>query len=227
MDSGTIHELSAAYALDALDPAEEREFEQHLRTCEHCREDVASFEAAAAALAFGVESPEPPPALRGRILERVQSERAVVVPFRRRRVSFGVVSGLAAAAAVVAIGLGIWAASLSNDLDETRAALDVLADPSARTIELQGAAGRLVVAPEGEAALVVRNLDPAPEGQTYEAWVIEGKTPKPAGLFEGDDTRDLVLLERKVPANAVVAVTVEQDGGVDAPTSQPIFSAQA
>jgi anti-sigma-K factor RskA len=227
MDSGTIHELSAAYALDALDPAEEREFEQHLRTCDDCREDVASFEAAASALAFAVQSPEPPPALRGRILERVQAERGVVVPFRRRRISFGVVSGLAAAAAVVAIGLGIWAASLSSDLDETRAALAVLADPAAKSIDLQGAEGRLVVAPEGEAALVVRNLDPAPEGQTYEAWVIEGKTPKRAGLFNGDDRRDLVLLDRKVPPNAVVAVTVEPDGGVDAPTSKPIFSAQA
>ena len=72
----------------------------------------------------------------------------------------------------------------------------------------------------------MRNLDPAPEGRTYEAWVIEGKTPKPAGLFEGDDRRDLVLLDRKVPANAVVAVTVEDDGGVDAPTGKPIFLAQ-
>jgi anti-sigma-K factor RskA len=228
MDSGTIHELSAAYALDALDPAEEREFEQHLRTCDDCREDVASFEAAAAALAFGVDSPGPPPALRGRILERVASERAVVVPFRRRRVSFGLVSGLAAAAAVVAVGLGIWAASLSNDLDRNRDLVAVLGDPAARSIDLDGADGRLVVAPEGAAALVVRNLDPAPEGQTYQAWVIEGKAPpRPAGLFEGGDRHDALVLDQRVPANAVVAVTVEQDGGVDAPTNQPVFSAQA
>jgi anti-sigma-K factor RskA len=228
MDSGTIHELSAAYALDALDPAEEREFEQHLRTCDDCREDVASFEAAAAALAFGVDSPKPPPALRGRILERVASERAVVVPFRRRRVSFGLVSGLAAAAAVVAVGLGIWAASLSNDLDRNRDLVAVLGDPAARSIDLDGADGRLVVAPEGAAALVVRNLDPAPEGQTYQAWVIEGKAPpRPAGLFEGGDRHDALMLDQRVPANAVVAVTVEQDGGVDAPTNQPVFSAQA
>jgi anti-sigma factor RsiW len=226
MDSGTIHELSAAYALDALDPAEEREFEQHLRTCEHCREDVASFEAAAAALAFGVESPEPPPALRGRILDQVQAERGVVVPFRRRRVSFGVVSGLAAAAAVVAIGLGIWAALLSNDLDDSRAALAVLADPEARSIDLQGAEGRLVVAPDGDAALVVRNLDPAPEGRTYEAWVIEGTTPRPAGLFDGSDRRDLVLLDRKVPADAAVAVTIEDAKGAARPTSKPFITAQ-
>jgi anti-sigma-K factor RskA len=103
----------------------------------------------------------------------------------------------------------------------------VLADPAARTIELQGADGRLVVSPEGDAALVVRNLDPAPQGQTYQAWVIEGKAaPKPAGLFNGDDRNDLLLLDQDVPANAVVAVTVEPEGGVDAPTTQPIFSAQ-
>jgi anti-sigma-K factor RskA len=227
MESGTIHELSAAYALDALEPSEEREFEQHLRTCEHCREEVASLQAAAASLGFGVESPEPPPALRGRILERVQAERGVVVPFRRPRLVLGAVSGLAAAAAAVAIGLGIWAASLSNDLDSTRDALAVLADPAARSVDLQGADGRLVVAPEGEAALVVRNLDPAPAGRTYEAWVIEGKTPRRAGLFEGGERRNLVLLDRKVPQDAVVAVTLEQDGGVDAPTGRPLFTAQA
>lgn len=226
MDSGTIHELSAAYALDALDPAEEREFAKHLRSCEQCREDVASFVAAAAGLAFAVESPEPPPALRRRILERVQGERGVVVPLRRRRITFGVVSGIAAAAAAVAIGLGIWAASLSSDLDATRDELAVLADPGARSIDLQGADGRLVVSPEGEAALVVRDLDAAPEGRTYEAWVIEGTTPRPAGLFDGSDRRDLVLLDRKVPTNAVVAVTLEDDGGVDAPTSEPIITAQ-
>jgi anti-sigma factor RsiW len=228
MEPGTIHELSAAYALDALDPAEEREFEQHLRSCDQCREDVASFEAAAAALAFGVESPEPPAALRGRILESVREERSnVVVPFRRRRLSFQLVSGLAAVAAAVAIGVGIWAVSLSSDLDSSRAALAVLGDPSAKSIDLQGAEGRLVVSPDGRAALVMRNLDPAPEGQTYQAWVIEGKTPTPAGLFDGDDRRDVVLLDEKVPANAVVAVTVEQDGGVDAPTQKPFILAQA
>ena len=79
MESGTVHELTAAYALDALDAAEQREFEEHLRSCESCREELASFQTAAASLGFGVESPEPPPALRGRILERVQADRGVEI----------------------------------------------------------------------------------------------------------------------------------------------------
>ena len=226
MESGDVHQLTAAYALDALDYSEQREFEAHLRTCESCREDLASFEAAAAALGFAVASPEPPPALRGRILDRVKAERGVLVPFRRHRLVLGAVSAVAAAAAAVAIGLGIWAASLDRDLDRTQAALAVLADPAARTIRLEGANGRLVVAPEGEAALVVRGLGPAPAGRTYEAWVIEGTTPVRAGLFAGGGQRSLVLLDREVPAGAVVAVTVEREGGVDAPTSKPIFTAE-
>jgi hypothetical protein len=35
-----------------------------------------------------------------------------------------------------------------------------------------------------------------------------------------------VLLDRKVPANAVVAVTVEREGGVHAPTGKPVFTAE-
>jgi anti-sigma-K factor RskA len=226
MESGTVHELTAAYALDALDASEQREFEEHLRTCASCREELASFQTAAASLGFAVESPQPPPALRGRILERVHAERGVVVPLRRPRFVLGAVSGLAAAAAVAAIGLGIWATSLSNDLDRTRAALAIVGDPSARSIDLSGATGRLVVAPEGRAALVVRSLAAAPAGRTYEVWVIEGNRPRPAGLFEGGEQRNVVLLDRNVPADAVVAVTVEQDGGVEAPTGKPLFTAQ-
>ena len=32
-----LHELTAAYALDALDDHETREYEEHLRRCEQCR----------------------------------------------------------------------------------------------------------------------------------------------------------------------------------------------
>ena len=56
---------------------------------------------------------------------------------------------------------------------------------------------------------------------------IGGKTPRRAGLFEGDDPQDVVPLTRRVPERAVVAVTVERDGGVDAPTSKPIFATSA
>ena len=50
METDAIHELTAAYALDALDEADEREYEDHLARCPRCREDLASLGEAAAAL---------------------------------------------------------------------------------------------------------------------------------------------------------------------------------
>ena len=64
-DAMDVHELTAAYALDALDADERERYEEHLASCEECREELAALGETAAALAWGVESPEPPPALRG------------------------------------------------------------------------------------------------------------------------------------------------------------------
>lgn len=220
MERTGIHELSAAYALDALDGDERRAFEAHLGGCERCRAAVADFSETAALMAYGAAEPAPPAALRSRILDEVRRERQVVVPLRRPRLVLGAAAAIAAAAA---LGFGLWSASLSDELDRTRAALDVLADPAARSVELEGAAGRLVVGEDGTAALVVRGLGAAPPGKTYEIWVIEDR-PRPAGLF--DEPGDVVLLDRRVPEDATVAVTVEDDGGVDAPQGRQVFSAQ-
>ena len=38
-----IHDLTAAYALDALDAHDEERYEEHLATCERCREELAEL----------------------------------------------------------------------------------------------------------------------------------------------------------------------------------------
>lgn len=222
-----IHELTAAYALDALGEAEELEFEEHLRACERCREELRELQEAASALAYAAETPPPPASLRARILERAREDRPNVIPLRRRRLPLYASATVAAAAAAVAVGVGFWANSLSRSLDRERQALAVLADPTADSTPLRGASGRLVVTEAGEAALVVSGLDPAPDEKTYEVWVIEANTPRPAGLFEGERTRDVVRLTERVPEGALVAVTLERAGGVDAPTGAPLFAARA
>lgn len=230
-----IHELTAAYALDALDPDEVVRFEEHLRGCDRCRDEVAALSQAAGALAYAVEAPPPPGDLRDRILDAARAERAAgVVPLRphRHRPVFGPGGVVAAATAVAAaLVLGLWAASLDRDLAAERdaaasreAALAIAADPAAARHTLTGdARGTVVVAPDGRAALLVSSLPAAPHGHTYEAWVIEGDTPRPAGLFGGGETV-AVALERPVPAGAAVAVTVEPEGGVDAPTGTPVLT---
>ena len=219
-----VHELTAGYALDALDPAERATFEEHLSSCERCRGELQGFWQVSGALARAAGGPTPPAPLRTRILEQARSERSNVVPLRRLRLVVPALSSVAAVAAVAAIGLGIWAASLSHDLDGAESELAVLGDPNARTFPSASGKADLVVTPSGDAALVVRTLAPAPKGKDYEIWVFENGVPRRAGLFEQPG---VALLTRPVDPGQMVAVTLEPDGGVDAPTGAPLVTASS
>jgi anti-sigma factor RsiW len=226
MERDEVHELTAAYALDALDEIDEQEYETHLRGCDRCRLQLADFSETAASLAYAIDAPAPPSDLRERILARAAEERPNVVPLRPRRTFAYVSSAVAAAAAAVAVGVGIWAASLSSDLDRERAVSERLSEPGTRVIALTGATGRVVVDQDGDATLVLSELDEAPSGRAYAIWVIEGQTPRPAGLFRSEGDRDVIEVEERVPRGAIVAMTIEDEDGVDAPTQNPFATAQ-
>jgi anti-sigma-K factor RskA len=98
----------------------------------------------------------------------------------------------------------------------------VLSDPNARTVMTANGEAQLVVVPTGKAALVVRKLAPAPKGKDYEIWVFENGVPRPAGVFEQPG---VAMLSRRVEPGQTVAVTLEPDGGLDAPSGAPLFTA--
>ena len=212
MEREEVHELAAAYVLDALGPDELRAFEDHLATCEACLEEVASLGRAASALSYAAEGPAPSPELRGRISRSCARERSSVVPLRRRWTATWTAS--AAAAAALAIGVGLWATLGTGG-----------GSAVAQRVPLKGRAGILAVTSSGDAFLSVQKLDPAPAGKQYEIWVIEQGTPKPAGLFARGGASVEVKVAHKVPPGATVAVTLEQAGGVSAPTSPVLFQA--
>ena len=197
------HDLTAAYALDALAPDEAEAYERHLAQCEECREQLAELNGTAAALAFGAVGPAPPPRLREAILEQAAAERTNVVPFLQRRWVARGMAIAAAAAACIVVGLAV---ALSQ---------------SSHTKSLSVAVG-----PNRTATIQTSGLSKAPQGKTYEAWIIPaGTTPRPAGLFAGG-AHSMLHLDGTVPRNAVVAVTLEQAGGAkDGPTMAPILSA--
>src|SRR5512145_317591 len=238
METG-IHELTAGYALDALDSEERRAYEAHLAGCEHCQQELESFWETTAALAVAASGPAPSPGLRERILADVRAEppQNVVPLASRRRRTAPVLGAVAAVAAVVALAVGLWAASLSSDLDETRAALReaqanaaVLADPGARTVSLQAGQGRLVVGPDGRAVLVAEGLEPVGADETYELWIVPGgdlSKAGPAGLFPGSEGLSVVGLEGTVRPGDLVAVTVEKAGGAEKPTLPPVAASDS
>jgi anti-sigma-K factor RskA len=199
-----LHDLTAAYALDALDPGEAEAYERHLGQCEECREQLAELNGAATALAFATVAPPPPERLRGSILDAAAAERANVVPLPQRRWVARGLAVAAAAAACIVVGLVV-----SHGGSNTTEVFTI-------TVDRQGAA-----------TLTASGLGAAPAGKTYEAWVIpsSGAPARPAGLFAGGATTT-VHLKGTVPQHAVVAVTVERAGGADHPTTTPIFGAR-
>jgi anti-sigma-K factor RskA len=204
-----LHDLAAAYALDALTPEERRSFEEHLRGCEACRAEVAELAETASALAYGAEPAEPPPRLRESILEAARAEQPNVVPLRTRWTPRWVAA--VAAAAAVALGLGLWATLGTGG-----------GGGGTKVYALKGADATLSVGSSGHAFMSVKQIAPAPRGKSYEIWVIppHGK-PLPSGLFARAGT---VSVTRDVPSGATVAVTLERAEGAESPTSQPFAS---
>jgi anti-sigma-K factor RskA len=223
MEADALHDLTAAYALDALDDEEARRYEAHLARCERCRDELASLSESASALAYATEAPEPPADLRARILEQARSERPNVVPLRPRWIK--PVAAVAAVAVCAVVALAIWVASLSNKLDRRDAELQrqeqvaqIIAQAGSRKIAFSR--GTLVVTANGTGALVLNKLASPGSGRTYEAWVADHGAPQPAGLFPGG-TAVAVPLERPVPQGATVMVTEEKAGGSATPTQTP------
>ena len=67
------------------------------------------------------------------------------------------------------------------------------------------------------------NLAPVPEGKAYELWIIPTKgAPLPAGVFKPDEHGNAILMDHKMPEGVeakAFAITVENEGGSDKPTS--------
>jgi anti-sigma factor RsiW len=228
MGTQTLHDLTAAYALDALDEAERREYEAHLARCEQCRDELASLSETASSLAYAVDAAAPSPHLRDRILASARAERPNVVPLRPRWALPAAATAVVAVAA--AIALAVWATSVSNKLDRERAnASDqervtaILAAPDSHPYGVPSG-GLLAVTPSGEAALVLTRLAPARKGMTYEAWVAENGKPRPAGTFDAGRDVTAVPLARPVPHGATVLVTQEKDGGTEVPQHVPFIT---
>lgn len=187
-------------------------------------------------------APEPATGSISEWLEREAERDAEGTPDRRPSraiMSAAVVTAVASAA--LAAGLVTWTLWPSDSsgtetaaLDETRALADdqaraiaVLSQPTKR-VSVLGEKGRLVLVltPKGQAALIVSDIQRAPARKTYQAWVIVGKKPNPAGLFVGGREHVVIPLTRRVPKGAIVAVTLEPAGGVPSPTTTPLFAAK-
>jgi anti-sigma-K factor RskA len=111
---------------------------------------------------------------------------------------------------------------------ETQSAMAVLAAADLTRVDLQGApaapqaAGRALWSRQSGMVFAANNLPPLETGRIYQVWVVAGgAAPISAGLVAPDETgRGVAVFRTPIDATGpvTVAVTIEPEGGVPAPT---------
>jgi anti-sigma-K factor RskA len=244
----SLHALSGAYAIDALDDDERETFEEHLPGCLDCQREVASLREASALLADD-SALSPPPALRNAVLAGIKTIRplppvtgthqgavqddaapavATVLPMRpRRRRALGLV---AAAAAVVAIGAGTVYQPWQDNNNPPSASLSPVdqvlnaSDAQKVSLSLKDGASATVYRSKsrGHAVLLTDSMAAPPSGKAFELWLRnKAGVMKPAGMMYTAGSHK-VLLKGNASTATGVGITVEPKAGSDSPSSQPI-----
>jgi anti-sigma-K factor RskA len=246
--SPEIHTLTGAYAIDALDEFERRQFQEHLTHCPDCVREVGELRATGARLGAAVAG-QPPESLRRRVLTEVAVTRQDSPAGRlaeagtaagaegRWRVRLTAMAAAVATAAAVAFGVIAVRTGHERDAAETQLAQmqaryaqveQLAAAPDARSGSGVGARGGtafvLVSQQLNRAVLIVSDLPVAPPGHTYQAWVIGHGHPRSVGLIGGGTTGEAAPLQISGLGDAVkVGVTVEPTGGSPQPTTTPVM----
>ncbi|MFD5213091.1 anti-sigma factor domain-containing protein [Microbacterium sp. NPDC058345] len=137
-----------------------------------------------------------------------------------------------AASFVLLVGLGVGAAIVIPQLlqPEAVSALERIRsadDAEQASIELPAGGEATAHWSEtlGSVVLVADGLDDLDEKKTYELWFVRGDAPVAAGTFRPEGGDATALLEGRMRAGDVIAVTVEPAGGspTGMPTSDPII----
>jgi hypothetical protein len=191
------HDDVEAYVLGALDPADVPAFEAHLAGCAECRDAIASYAGVVAALRrLPIALPPPLPRVH-------RGPRAWLV------------GGAAAAALALAIGLGALLTANRGD-DDARAIAEMLG-AHARVVALAGPAAHgsaLVDAGGRRTAFVVSGLPAAPRGRGYQVWVRGATVRSPGMLHRLRDGLEVLVVNGDAIAGAKrIGITDEPAAG--------------
>jgi anti-sigma-K factor RskA len=240
MSCEEIRDHYELYAMGVAEDPEREEIRRHLhRGCEVCMAGMNRARQLTAAFGAAAELQTPSPRLRRRILASAGHEE--------RRFSWGL---LAATAAAVLCFFGAvyfsgreraYVEEVARLRDQMRGqtleltrlneAFTILSAPGTTETSFGPGQpkGKVFVHPRQGVLMIASNLPPVAPGKIYEMWVIpKGGKPAPAGLFRSSADGTAVHVQQgpvDVSATAAVAVTLEDEAGATAPTSQPFIVA--
>jgi anti-sigma-K factor RskA len=238
MDHERFDELKDAFVLRALPDEERREFEEYLAEHPERQAEIDELSTVAGLLALSPQEQEPPPELRRKIMDVVQTEadRPSVEsrswPAKMRE--FLGLRGLAlGAAALLVIGLFSWNMILQREIQDLQEQAQRPQIPQdSRMVALKGpgvehgAQAEVMILHNERAVLMAEDMPPVPEKKTLQIWVIEDNVPKPGGLFEPKKEWVVVVVEAPLDGADQIAVSVEPEGGSTKPTTDPMLAAK-
>lgn len=230
------HDELAAYALDALEPAERAVLETHLAQCAVCRAEVDRHLATLAQLT--PSAPPPPHEVWERLAAHLPSPEessfpaSAQVPAPERRPPRHLASARsrwllpAAAVLVVVVGVGIgavvWSRSGSDDTTNVaELAAETAADPDAEVVALTtddgGAVARIVMTDNAADYVIFDKLQPLQDDRAYQLWdTANPQAPVSLGVLGNGEDRAVQLA---LPTGtSSFALSEEPSGGVPAPT---------
>lgn len=228
-EHGHVHDLVAAYSMDALDEVERARFERHLAGCGTCSAELRDFTETAARLGSAA-AVRPPVGLRERVMTAVRATRQLSA----RRAPGGRLVRLhraaAGAVAAAALSAGVTAVVLSDDAARVQGpgaeVASVLTAADSRQTPLEAVDGGTGVWHSSDAeeagVLVVSGLPAAPDGQAYQVWLSAGDEMTSAGLLPDDG----ILPIRGAAGDAAIALTLEHAGGATSPTGPLVMTSR-
>ena len=224
-DHAAIEELLAVRALDGLDGDDVQALDRMLAEhgdCETCRELEATYAETASMLAATLDPVDVDPAIADAIVATPRTAAPPVSPVPTTRRSGRGWAAIVAVAAVVVLVVGSVAV-----LRDRSPATSV--NWAQRVVAFEGTSGELAMAyVPGEPGVVVWGDGvPQPgEDRTLEIWMIEGGEAIRGACLVPTDGRVAAFLDADVSQAEVMAVTVESSACPDAPTTDPIFTAE-
>jgi anti-sigma-K factor RskA len=240
MSDINVHQLAAAYALDALDERERAAFEAHYTECAICAPEVAGFRETLSQVGAAV-AVHPPESLKADVMARVSATRQLspllpasvvdLATHRRRRQRLLRNLSVAAAAIVLAVGAFVMGRRSDDASGYAGAAAAIFAQPDTRISVLNGTGTgsfKIAWSPGDDRAVVIGNglAEPDP-GKAYELWRIDGAGAHAVHLLDKAADGRVRRVVEVDGSPAKWAVTVEPDAGVEVATGDIIFSATA
>jgi anti-sigma-K factor RskA len=235
-----IEQQLAAYALEALEPAEWRIVDTHLAQCDKCRSALAEYQIISEGIALSTPVIEPSARLRARLIAALGAQSGDPAPTSRTaglpwRWGAGLAVGLMLVVngylALQTRGLARQQKELTAQLQADQVALGLAAYPTRKTAVVQGdeGYGALVYEPYLEVSILYAwDLEPLESDYTYQAWLIKPDgTRVSAGLFQATADQAFVQLVIHAPGPlhdyVGFGVTIEPQGGSPAPTGPRIM----